>query len=380
VITSTITLVLWTTSTAIAFLGAWFVKFTSDHPQNKGRVVLTKPGKITLPIASLAFLVGLGLQINDQKHARASDKENRALHQEVSEIREGVHQMTTQFAAAVATTPVTRAIVSNSEASNQVTYAFDAAVRIDPSLQDIREQTHRLMTGNLLKTPLEAAVDASDQSKAEVILNSGADPNVSGDLGIPPLGLAASKNDIRSATLLLNAGANINEPSRFDHKTPLFYARTVEMAALLLQHHANMEAVDDQGETPLSIASVVPNYDLIKLYIQRKANTNVANMRGESPLKRAAQNGAAKDVELLLEGGADPNFAPPPDHVTALNYFMLQNPCPAMDRLENLSRLVQHGARCDLRDKWGSPLERAMSNHCEPFAKILRACIHNAHE
>jgi ankyrin repeat protein len=378
--TAIFTLVLWTASAAISFLSAWFVKFTSEDPQNKEKLILTKAGKITLPIASLVFLVGLGLQIRDQRHTSVTEKENHELHKEVSEIRDGVRQITSQFAAAIATASVKQAIDSNPEASSQVKDAFDAAERIDPSLRAMVEQTRRFTTGNLAKTPLEAAVDKSNSSEAEVILSSGADPNASGDLGIPPLGLAVLNDDLRSAQLLLKHGANINERSRFNGTTPLFGARTAKMAAFLLDHGANLEARDNQQETPLSIASVAPNHELVKFYVQRKANPNVANVRGESPLKRVAQSAATEDVEVLLDGGADPNFAPPPDQVTALNALMLLNPCPAMDRLQTLEVLVKRGARCDLKDKWGSPLERATANHCEPFAKILTECIRNQHQ
>ena len=257
--------------------------------------------------------------------------------------------------------------------------SLDAAKRIDASLETILEQAQTLSTGAPKKSPLEAALDALDSTKVQIILDSGADPNASGDLEIPPLGLAALNNDLKSAELLVNHGANINEPSRFTSRTPLFYAQTPEMATFLLEHHANLEARDDVQETPLSFASIAPNHKLIKFYMGEKANPNVANNRGDTPLKRTAWSGAPEDVEALLHGGADPNFAPLPDHITALNSLMLLNPCPLPKLSENLSLLVKHGAKCDLKDKWGSPLERATANRCEPFVKILTDCIQGQH-
>jgi ankyrin repeat protein len=252
---------------------------------------------------------------------------------------------------------------------------LDAAQRIDSSLEPLPEQTQALSTDASKKTPLEAAVDAQDSTKVKAILNSGADPNASGDLGIPPLGLAAIHNDLKSAELLVNNGAKVDEPSRFGRRTALFYAQTPEMATFLLQHRANLEARDADQETPLSFASITPNHKLIKLYMEQKANPNVANNRGDTPLKRTAWSGAPEDVEALLLGGADPNFAPDPDHITALNSLMLLNPCPQPKLAENLSLLVKHGAKCDLKDRSGSPLERATANRCEPFVKILTDCI-----
>jgi hypothetical protein len=82
-------------------------------------------------------------------------------------------------------------------------------------------------------------------------------------------------------------------------------------------------------------------------------------------------------------GSEDPSYTTPGDvsigvpnrsKQTALNELMQLYPCRTDDRLPILSALIQHGARCDLRDGSGTPLERAMAHDCKAFVKVLTSC------
>lgn len=153
--------------------------------------------------------------------------------------------------------------------------------------------------------------------------------------GLNALFFAVQKNDLESAKLLLNAGLDANTPSA-DGTTPLLAALykwdppkgtfipgrgapatagssqrfnpDLAMASLLLDHDANVKAVDGSGYTPLHGAALAV----------AKAARSGARLRGAYGQNAAALALGTDDVAAtlpdalnivrrLLEAGADPN-------------------------------------------------------------------------
>jgi ankyrin repeat protein len=385
-----LTLLLWIASTAIAFVGAWFVKFTRDDPARPGHLELTRAGWYTLPLASALFILGLGLQIRDQRHAAATEKENRASAQKIDQMQTENHALTQTVAEMngnvkrmgigleqiLANSKDAQAVLAaNPKIASDVRAAVDASAGSDPSMQTIKEQLQRFLSGDLIKTPLETATDAKDTAAVKAELSRGADPNASGDEGTPPLSHAALVDDLASAKALLASGADVNGRSVFTKQTPLFGAHSVAMADFLLAHGAAINAVDKEGDTPLSFVSIPPTDRMVRYYVGHGANINTATKRGESALSRLTTRGTLEEINLLLNAGADPNFGPNSNVQTAVNELMQLYPCPKADRLPILSTLISHGARCDLRDQYGTPLDRATARHCQAFVDILKHCV-----
>ncbi len=73
----------------------------------------------------------------------------------------------------------------------------------------------------------------------------------------------------------------------------------------LLSKGAKPDVRDNQGDTPLMIASQLGWADGISLLVQRRANVDLANTAGETPLIRAVQNRDVNTVRLLLMAGAN---------------------------------------------------------------------------
>jgi ankyrin repeat protein len=147
--------------------------------------------------------------------------------------------------------------------------------------------------------------------------------------------------DANGVTPLLNAVLNASVAS-LDRPR----AKHIEVARLLIEGGANVNAMDWYGETPLWAAVVLRNLDittpgadngidraaaleLIRVLLEKGADVNArtkeqppehrfitrigdlswVDFTGQTPFLRAALSGDVTTMKLLLEHGADPNIA-----------------------------------------------------------------------
>lgn len=104
--------------------------------------------------------------------------------------------------------------------------------------------------------------------------------------GLTALTVTASKGHLQLARILLEYGADFNVQTRPEGATPLIQAlhfgRTsssqsdewqgdvqLRLVELLLDHSANINAVDDNGRNPLSHAAENANSEVFNLLLQR---------------------------------------------------------------------------------------------------------------
>ncbi len=161
------------------------------------------------------------------------------------------------------------------------------------------------------------------------------------------------------------------------------------MVQLILDYHADIDAMDSLGKTAAFHAVEVENGGILSLLLDRGADIDVRLDGGDSLLHLAAQNDRRVDImQLLLHRGADVNvlnsYGRSPLHVAAnhLNSTILDclidygafldvaddyNTTPLLSavkkgRLETLTALIKRGARLDITDCMGrSPLHLAIS-------------------
>ena len=135
-------------------------------------------------------------------------------------------------------------------------------------------------------------------------------------LSATPLHEAAHHNDIRAIHRLLVTGMSVNIVRQED------------------------------GNTPLHVASARGHMQVLILLLKLGADVNVRNPDGLSPLHLAAYSGNAHAVSLLLDWGADisaqDNIGATPLHIAALN----------ADELAVLV-LMRRGADITIRTKTG---------------------------
>ncbi|KZS85989.1 hypothetical protein B4U45_28765 [Mycobacterium persicum] len=79
----------------------------------------------------------------------------------------------------------------------------------------------------------------------------------------------------------------------------------------LLDAGADVNAIDDEGSTPLHFATKGESEEAVRLLLDAGADVNAKNTKGETPLYNAVRNttpAALHIMRLLRERGADPTI------------------------------------------------------------------------
>jgi ankyrin repeat protein len=187
-----------------------------------------------------------------------------------------------------------------------------------------------------------SAMDQLDILKA--LLEAGANPNVDDGEGRYPL-LAA--RDPETVRLLLAHRANPEGMGK--GTTPLLQAATgqsgnqgTEIAEVLLQGGANVNATTEQGWTALHFAAAMGNQKLVELLLAHKADVNARNKEGITPL------GVVKETPASPSPGGLKPISPPPAQRAGASAPSAQTTPTQPVSLAVLLR--QHGALDDLPD------------------------------
>jgi hypothetical protein len=117
-----------------------------------------------------------------------------------------------------------------------------------------------------------------------------------------PLMMAALKGHTALVRQLVARGADVNKPGW----APLHYAATgghLEIMALLLEHHAFIDAESPNGTTPLMMAAHYGSTAAVKLLLEAGADTAMRNQLGLSAID-FAQRGNRPDAAALLSAHA----------------------------------------------------------------------------
>jgi len=134
--------------------------------------------------------------------------------------------------------------------------------------------------------------------------------DVKNEFGWSPIHAAAFFSRDKVMMKLLENGAKINSRD-LGGFTPLHLARTMDVARLLIEHKADINAADNQGKTLLHhliiSSNESANIDLIKLLIQKKADMEAKDRDGNTPLHAAISTGNLTVMKMLLESGAKIN-------------------------------------------------------------------------
>ena len=82
-----------------------------------------------------------------------------------------------------------------------------------------------------------------------------------------------------------------------------------EIVELLLSYNADIEAKDDDGDTPLKLAVSNNHVSTCSILLQRGSNSNRVNKDGWFPLLLASKKNNYEICELLISHNADVNQA-----------------------------------------------------------------------
>ncbi len=153
------------------------------------------------------------------------------------------------------------------------------------------------------ETPLHIATRHGYLDMARLLAAHGADLEARDMRGNTPLHIGSKFNQLALVEFLLASGANVNTYDQGGW-TALFWASSVQIATLLLDHGADIDGVGEDTRNPLHFHAMMPDQEIALLLITRGADINKQDCEGKTPLHWAAYGGNSEVAERLLMKGA----------------------------------------------------------------------------
>ena len=119
---------------------------------------------------------------------------------------------------------------------------------------------------------------------------------------------AVKKGDAKTVSKMVAEKKDVNIANKYGD-SPLhmaIYKKRPDIAAILLNAGADIEAKTKKGRTPLMEAARVDCMECLKLLIEKGADVNIEAPGESSALMSAAKKNNMEAVDLLLVHGADP--------------------------------------------------------------------------
>ncbi len=177
--------------------------------------------------------------------------------------------------------------------------AVQALVGKNPELATAKDASGR--------TALHVASAGGHAGVVGYLLSLAGEVDTADNTGATALHLAAANGHDEVTRLLIEKKANVNAQDA-GRETPLAKACArglVPVATRLLAVGASVDTANGYGRTPLSlVARESGNVELARMLIDRKADVNARDKFGDTPLQLAAWRGFRPVVELLLDRGA----------------------------------------------------------------------------
>ena len=176
---------------------------------------------------------------------------------------------------------------------------------------------------------------------------------------------------------LLDRHTEVNIPQA-DGATALHWAAywdDLEAVTLLIYAGAQVDAANDLGVTPLSLACANGNASLVGTLLKAGADPNTTPSSGETPLMTAARSGSTDAVKMLLSHGAEVNSKTPVSEQTALMWALSEK------HLDVARTLIEQKANISARSRSGfTPLQFAARQGDLDGARILLEAGANVNE
>uniref|UniRef100_A0A2C9M837 SOCS box domain-containing protein n=1 Tax=Biomphalaria glabrata TaxID=6526 RepID=A0A2C9M837_BIOGL len=192
------------------------------------------------------------------------------------------------------------------------------------------------------KTNTTPLINALSQNN----FKDGAGVNRRSKHGWTALHVAALDNQYDCAETLLEYGADVN--IMCDGRTPLHRAvRNVSLVKLFLESHANVNAEDSYGNTPLMLTLKKWGYlkNVVKLLIAFGADVNKKDHSGKSPLWLAAEKLNTTILSLLLDANAD--LDQDDRRQKSVLSIVLDKSFPSEEIQQTAIKLLEHGANVE---------------------------------
>ena len=210
------------------------------------------------------------------------------------------------------------------------------------------------ITSDIMDTKKPAPPDDTEQPRANFGRGCDVNTNGVGSLSYTSLHKASEAGQTETVKLLLEHGADVNALDA-TLRSPLFYAARKghnEIVKILLRKGANANARDWSGYTPLREAAKAGHAGTVRLLLANGVDVNAKNDDGKTALTWAVFYGHKEASRALLSAGADANiktYASPLNNAACLGYVDL------------VLMLLEHGANINAISQEGySPLGGAI--------------------
>ncbi|KAF7970481.1 hypothetical protein HWV62_23841 [Athelia sp. TMB] len=224
------------------------------------------------------------------------------------------------------------------------------------------------LTGGRYGTALQAACAQDQLELATLLLEKGADVNVAGGIYGTALQAACTRGHLKLAVLLVDRGADADVEGG-EYGTALQAACVgghLKLATLLLEKGADANATGGRYCTALRAACAKGHLDLARLLLDKGAEVDIATGGYGTALQAACAGGHLKLAALLLDNGADL-------HVTKGFYGTALQAACARGHLAIARLLLDKGANVDVAGgTHGTALQTAcMRGHLELAMLLL---------
>ena len=223
------------------------------------------------------------------------------------------------------------------------------------------------------ETCLHAAADG-DCSKdvLEIIISQCVDVNATNQRNASALMIACKRGDIDAINLLLNTGADPNIARDLGDTCLHDAVRgdcSKEVLQTIISHGADVNATNTINETALIISCRTGNIDAINVFLNAGAETLISTIDGDTCLHAAANGDCSKDVlEIIISHGVDVNAT------NQRNASALMIACKRGD-IDAIDLLLNTGADLNIaRDLGDTCLHDAVRGDCskEILQTIMR--------
>jgi len=159
-------------------------------------------------------------------------------------------------------------------------------------------------------TPLHLACQGASSEVVLALIGTGANVNVLNENFIKPLHFAAMGGSVDICKILLDNHATVNDID-WDGNSALHYAVLGDHLAiveLLLQHKADVNIANNEKQLPLHLAfSASTHTKIIVALIRHGSNLQAMDENGYTPLHLIAQHGEADILKRIALAGANIN-------------------------------------------------------------------------
>lgn len=149
------------------------------------------------------------------------------------------------------------------------------------------------------------AVRSDNASGVESLLRRGFDPNTRDERGLTGLLIALREPSPRVIQVLLASPQTNVELRNGNDESPLMLAAIKGQMDLVKQLIARDADINKPGWTALHYAASSGQVEIMRLLLEKHAFIDAQSPNGTTPLMMAAMYGSPESVRLLLEEGAD---------------------------------------------------------------------------